>query len=422
MAEYYRTTYGGERRQERKSVLATIIDALMIAITAVVALLFLLTLFVPLMDPRRWGDVSTLGLIAPFIYVAQAIVTLYWLLRWRMVVAVPMILLSCIGLFSLSSFYKFEVRRSYGGQTYGRSAIKVMSYNVRSFINDDGERSIDSMVAIIKGLNPDILCLQEFGFREALDTLLLPLNKLPKTLSRSNLSPAIYSRYPIIRAQRIDSMSGVVWADVVVREDTFRVYNVHLHTTAIRRTDNSYLENHEYLDDGESEHHMRDMVRRLSENNKLRASQVDTISRMIAASPYPAIVCGDFNDVPVSNSYRRMSRRLRDSFRDQGRGYSHTYRGFFDMLRIDYVLASKEFTTLSYDVIDTWGLEVQKRRRDTLVVRRFGYRMPVLGEGVAERLDAESLGRLGSDTAVVNNRLDYSDHYPVLVRLQYDGK
>lgn len=167
---------------------------------------------------------------------------------------------------------------------------------------------------------------------------------------------------------------------------------------------------------------MRDMVRRLSENNKLRASQVDTISRMIAASPYPAIVCGDFNDVPVSNSYRRMSRRLRDSFRDQGRGYSHTYRGFFDMLRIDYVLASKEFTTLSYDVIDTWGLEVQKRRRDTLVVRRFGYRMPVLGEGVAERLDAESLGRLGSDTAVVNNRLDYSDHYPVLVRLQYDGK
>jgi endonuclease/exonuclease/phosphatase family metal-dependent hydrolase len=422
MAEYYRTTYGSDRRQERKSVLATIVDAVMIAVTVVVALTFFFTLLVPVLDPRRWGDISTLGLIAPFVYAAQVVVTLYWVLRWRMTIAVPMILLACIGLFSLSSFYKFEVRRSYGGQTYGRSAIKVMSYNVRSFINDNGERSIDSMVAIIKGVNPDILCLQEFGFREALDTLLLPLNKLPKSLSRSNLSPAIYTRYPIVRAQRIDSMRGVVWADVVVREDTFRIYNVHLHTTAIRRTDNAYLENHEYLEDGESEHQVRDMVRRLSENNKLRAQQVDTIAQLVASSPYPTIVCGDFNDVPISNTYRRMSRRMHDTFRDKGRGYSHTYRGFFDMLRIDYVLTSKGFTTLSYDVVDTWGLEVQKRRRDTIVVRKFGYAMPVLGEGVRERLDAQTLSGYENDTAMVDNRLNYSDHYPVFVRLQYDGK
>jgi endonuclease/exonuclease/phosphatase family metal-dependent hydrolase len=217
-------------------------------------------------------------------------------------------------------------------------------------------------------------------------------------------------------------MRGVVWADVVVREDTFRIYNVHLHTTAIRRTDNAYLENHEYLEDGESEHQVRDMVRRLSENNKLRAQQVDTIAQLIASSPYPAIVCGDFNDVPISNTYRRMSRRMHDTFRDKGRGYSHTYRGFFDMLRIDYVLTSKGFTTLSYDVVDTWGLEVQKRRRDTIVVRKFGYAMPVLGEGVRERLDAQTLSGYENDTAVVDNRLNYSDHYPVFVRLQYDGK
>lgn len=423
MAEYYRTTYGAERRKEQKSVLAVIADTLMIVVTGVVALLFFLTLLVPVLDPRRWGEVSTLGLIAPFVYVAQAVVTLYWILRWRMVVAVPMLLLSCIGLFSLSSFYKFEVRRSYGGQTYPRSAIKVMSYNVRSFIDDNGERSIDSMVAIIKGVNPDILCLQEFGFREALDTLLRPLNKLPKTLSRTNLSPAIYSRYPIIRAQRADSMREVLWADVVVREDTFRVFNVHLHSTEIRRTDNNYLENHEYLEDGESEHHVRDMIHRLSENNKLRAIHVDTVVRMMKSSPYPMIVCGDFNDVPISNTYRRMSRRLRDAFREQGRGYAHTYRGFFDMLRIDHVLASKDFTVLSYDVVDTWGLETQKRRgRDTVVVRRFGSAMPVLGEGVRERLTAEELSKYENDTAAVDNRLNYSDHYPVFVRLRYDGK
>ena len=351
MAEYYRTTYGAENRRKQKSVLAILADALMLVVTCAVALAFVITLFIPTLDPRRWGEIVTLGLVAPFVYSAQAVVTLYWIIRWRMWVAVPMILLSVVGLFSLTSFYNMEVRRTYSGQKYERTAFKVMTYNVRSFIDDNGERSIDSMVAIIKSVNPDILCLQEFGFREAIDSLLKPMNAMPKSLSRTNLSPVIYSRYPIAQAQRIDTMKEVVWADVVVREDTFRVFNTHLHSTEIRRADSQYLENHEYLEGDSSQQHVREMIHRLSENNKSRAVQVDTISQLIASSPYPVIVCGDFNDVPVSNTYRRMSHRLRDAFREEGRGYSYTYRGFFDMLRIDYIMCSKNFSVLSYDVL-----------------------------------------------------------------------
>jgi endonuclease/exonuclease/phosphatase family metal-dependent hydrolase len=278
------------------------------------------------------------------------------------------------------------------------------------------------MIAIIKNVNPDILCLQEFGFREAIDTLLNSMYGLPKSLVRTNLSPAIYSRYPIVQAQRIDTMKEVVWADVVMREDTFRVFSTHLHTTAIRRVDSQYLENHEYLEDDGSNQHFREIIHRLSENNKLRAAQVDTISQLIDSSPYPVIVCGDFNDVPVSNTYRRMSHRLRDAFREKGRGYSHTYRGLFDMLRIDYVLCSKGFSVLSYDVIDTWGLELQKKRGgDTVVVRTFGSELPIMGEGVRERLDEPTIQKLESDGAV-SNRIIYSDHYPVFVRLRYDGR
>jgi endonuclease/exonuclease/phosphatase family metal-dependent hydrolase len=216
-------------------------------------------------------------------------------------------------------------------------------------------------------------------------------------------------------------MRGVVWADVVVREDTFRVFNTHLQSTETPRTEVEYIENHEYLEDEGSQEHIREMIERLSENNKLRALQVDTISQMIAASPYPVIVCGDFNDAPVSNTYRRMSHRLRDAFREEGRGYSYTYRGFFDMLRIDYILCSKDFSVLSYDVIDTWGLELQKRRAgDTIVVRTYGNKMPIMGDGVREKLDATTIKMYEGDSAV-DNRVKYSDHYPVFVRLRYDG-
>ena len=126
------------------------------------------------------------------------------------------------------------------------------------------------------------------------------------------------------------------------------------------------------------------------------------------------IVCGDFNDTPISYTYRTMSRDLNDAFRKVGRGYSHTYRGFFNMLRIDYVLCSDEFAPLSYEVIDSWGLVRAKRwARDTVtyVLRKFGHQMPLKGENVDM-----------PDSMQVDNRVLYSDHYPVFVRLRYDSK
>ena len=433
MADYYGSTYSSSsgHRKNQRSATGLLLDVVMGVVTLCVLLLFVTMLFVPTLDPREWGWVSTLGLIAPFVYVAQALLTLYWIVRWRVVVAILMIVVSMCGVGQLSHFYKFETRRVYTEPNlrprYDSRALKVLSYNVRSFIDDRGERCLDSVVAMIKSLNPDILCLQEMGFSEIADSLLAPLHPMPRSLSRSELSPAIYSRYPIIRAGRIDSLKEFVWADVVVkrgtREDTLRIFNNHLHTTAIRRDDSDYIENHAYLGD-DSLGQVRSMVSRLTENNILRAAQVDTLVQMIAASPYPTIVCGDFNDTPVSYTYRSMARNLRDAFRWAGRGYSHTYRGFFDMLRIDYVMCSEEFEPLSYEVIDSWTLEQTTRRRagqrDTVLVRAFGNAMavPTLDQAreAGERIEQDNTGEW------IDNRVLFSDHYPVFVRLLYNGK
>lgn len=433
MADYYGSTYSSSsgHRKNQRSATGLLLDVVMGVVTLCVLLLFVTMLFVPTLDPREWGWVSTLGLIAPFVYVAQALLTLYWIVRWRVVVAILMIVVSMCGVGQLSHFYKFETRRVYTEPNlrprYDSRALKVLSYNVRSFIDDRGERCLDSVVAMIKSLNPDILCLQEMGFSEIADSLLAPLHPMPRSLSRSELSPAIYSRYPIIRAGRIDSLKEFVWADVVVkrgtREDTLRIFNNHLHTTAIRRDDSDYIENHAYLGD-DSLGQVRSMVSRLTENNILRAAQVDTLVQMIAASPYPTIVCGDFNDTPVSYTYRSMARNLRDAFRWAGRGYSHTYRGFFDMLRIDYVMCSDEFEPLSYEVIDSWTLEQTTRRRagqrDTVLVRAFGNAMavPTLDQAheAGERIEQDNTGEW------IDNRVLFSDHYPVFVRLLYNGK
>lgn len=434
MGDYYKSSYtsSGGRRRNQRSATGLIIDIFVGVITLVVVALFLTTLFVPSLDPRQHGEVSTLGLVAPIIYAMQAALTLYWIVRWRPFIAVVMVFVSLLGVFQLSLFYKLELRRVYSEPNlkprYDKKALKVMSYNVRSFIDDNRERQLDSIVKIIKAVNPDILCLQEMGFSDIADSLLEPLKPMPHSLSRVNLSPAIYSRYPIIKASRMDTLKNFVWADIVIKkdknnEDTIRVFNNHLHSTAIRRDDSNYIENHEYLE-GDSLGKVHSMVKRLTENNRVRAEQADTLAALVAASPYPVIVCGDFNDTPVSYTYRTVARKLNDPYRKVGRGYSHTYRGFFDMLRIDYIFYSDEFEALSYEVVDSWGLEQSVVGRgenaDTVLVKAYGNRMNVPKE---EQLREAMIILADSITPKkIDNRIKYSDHYPVFVRLLYKGK
>ena len=403
MSDYYSGSYGS-RDKHRKSAFGLLADAVMMVVTIPIVVLFVALFFVPYINPNSAAVFSILGLIAPFVYAAMSLLTLYWIVRWRWV-AIPMVVIAFIGIFGLSLFYRPELKRYYE-KSYPSDAVKVLTYNTRSFITDDGKRCLDSIVEIIRATRPDVVCFQEMGFSHKVDSMLKPLkySPLPKSLSRVDLSPAIYSRHPIVMAERIDSMKNFVWADVVIRKDTVRLFNLHLHTTAIRRDEGQYIENHEYLDEEGDMEKLRSMVSRLSENNKLRSVQADTISTIIAASPYPVIVCGDFNDIPVSYTYRRVSRKLEDAFREAGRGYSYTYRGFFDMLRIDYVLYEKHFAALGYEVIDSWGWVDKVQRNDTIRVRKYGNRVSVEQDG--------SRGPY---------KVDFSDHYPVLVYLDMNG-
>ena len=95
MADYYGKTYSSSRRTRRKrSAVGNLIDVVMGAVTLGIVTLFILTLIVPRLDPREYNELSTLGVVAPFVYIAQTLLTLYWFLRWRLWIAVPMTIVS----------------------------------------------------------------------------------------------------------------------------------------------------------------------------------------------------------------------------------------------------------------------------------------------------------------------------------------
>ncbi len=345
-----------------------VIDLVMTLLSVVLFVVATLTLLVPYISPRYLGVLPILALTAQWVYLMAVVLMLYWIIRWRWVHAGVMILVVVVGLFYSDLYYKVELRRNYEQPRYPRSAIKVMSYNLRSFYSDDGQfHTVDSVAAFIRKFNPDIVCLQEYSipskYRHTyIDSLFSRYNItiINKCLEQSISPLAIMSKYRILRsgAVMIESMdslpqSRAMWADLLVGKDTVRVFNVHLNSTSIKSEDQEYITNYRYMSDTARNTKIFDMVRRLNANTVRRSLHVDTLTTVMAATPVAKILCGDFNDTPMSYAYHTLSGDMQDAFSECGSGSGYTFRGFFNSLRIDFVLFDKRFEVLSYDSPDS---------------------------------------------------------------------
>jgi len=108
------------------------------------------------------------------------------------------------------------------------------------------------------------------------------------------------------------------------------------------------------LKDDERLEEIKDISFRLRDAFIKRASQAKIISKHIQNSPYPVIVCGDFNDVPVSYTYRKMKKSLNDSYIEAGKGIGTTYKGKFPAFRIDFIFHSKDLNCLKFNIHDVY--------------------------------------------------------------------
>lgn len=363
MSDVYHSEFDRpEEKRSRGNLPVRLFDLLLTLLSAVVAGVLFLTYLVPYVNPGKVWFFPVLGLAAPGIYVGAVVLTLYWIIRWRWLRAGTMLLLVVVGLFRVSLFWRPEIRRNYGDPDYGRNTFKVMTYNVRGFYDAaDGHSSVDSILTLIDQQDPDIICLQEFNARlaERSESFSLLDEKYERaTYGLKADDPdareaplAVLSKYRILRSGVVLTPKSSVWVDVLLDEDTVRVFNNHLHSTAINASDNEFITSHRFLSDTARETKIRSIVTRLRENSVLRAAQVDSIAEVKAATTTPIVMCGDFNDTPMSYVYRVMADDLQDAFSESGSGYSHTYRGFFNTLRIDYVLSSGTLEPVSYETL-----------------------------------------------------------------------
>ena len=97
----------------------------------------------------------------------------------------------------------------------------------------------------------------------------------------------------------------------------------------------------------------KDMLREYAHRNRLRVEQTQLVLDHIQKSPHPVVVCGDFNDAPLSFIYRKFSNILKDGFFEKGNGFSFSYRGNIPFLRIDYIFTSPTLSFQEYQTVRT---------------------------------------------------------------------
>lgn len=366
---YYGNPYSKRRGGKKGSSLVLFLDILITVLTVIVSIAMLLSFTAQWIHPEKAGLLPVLCLVIPVLYIAEIVLLLYWIIRWKKIAILPLFIIT-IGLFGIGGFFRMDIGRKYSDTTDDKSAFTIMTYNVMGLMQRENNKlysSMDTIAGIISEIRPDILCIPEFQStteapKEKFDTLLSWLEYSTAAYKREirpnrGWGVAIYSRFPIVKSGVIDyqeTSNSTKWADIKIGSDTVRVFCSHLQTTAISPSDQYFITNMDFVTDSTRNEKLGNIYHKLKTNYTIRAHQVDSLAPIIASSPYPVIVCGDFNDTPMSYVYHKMKHGLKDGFRQAGSGMQNTYRGFFDILRIDYIFHSPNMQTLQYHTPDNF--------------------------------------------------------------------
>ena len=313
------------------------------------------------------------GLLFSFFFLLNLVFVIYWLIVGKKKYLLSLILVIA-GLGKLPGIYQLRPKSSSAKIiTTDTSAFKIMSFNVRLFDLYNWFHNTQTRRKIFHFLqeeSPDVICFQEFyssdkkprnfkndiALNEVLQAGYRHVEYTVTLHDSDHWGIATYSRFPIInrRAVHFQKHGGniFIYSDIVFGKDTIRVFNTHLESVRFLREDYKFIQN--LGNDDVEQDEMKgslNIIRRLRRAFIKRAVQVEVLHDTMNASPYPVILCGDFNDTPTSYTYHILHDDLHDAFRESGHGWGKTYRGPFPSFRIDYIFHSSGMYSSNFRTI-----------------------------------------------------------------------
>lgn len=329
--------------------MAKVLRILLLILNGLCAVLLLLSTLTQWVSPSQWWLPSLLSYACPYLF----LVNLLWVVLWLCFVQ-KAFLLSAVAILLRMSFIPLFVQ--VGGSTEWQqddtAALRIMTFNVHGFKGSDGELSTDTgaarFISLVRSEQPDVLSLEEFykPHQYALVDSLERMGYVYHHGARGHMwGVVVFSRYPITPIS--EEGPGKVCTDIVWQGDTLRLISVHLNSYRLTADETHNLSNLNYSDTNVRSifHKMRETI------DQHEREWCEELSPMLADSPHPVIVAGDFNDTPASYLYQQMSKQLNDVFVKQGRGLVATYHAGVQAFRIDHIFCSDTFAVCAYKCI-----------------------------------------------------------------------
>ena len=358
-----------------------LIGKLLLIANSILAIATLLAYVAPYANPSTFWPIAFLGLALPYLLLLNIAFLFYWIFRGKSHFLLSLLIL-ILGYKSIPNFIQLRINTS----EFKESQLKVLSFNVRVFdlyMWSKDKSTRNKIFDFLAKEDPDILCLQEFYHTDVqdptyefktLDTLIQFLSaKNYHVYYTTNLRDQdhwgliTFSKYPILNKGivpfALNDDNSCIYTDIQKNNKIIRVYNTHLASIKLNRHDYKAMQEinkNEYSEDFDKEMMMLSKIRY---GFVRRASQADSIQKSIKESPYPVILCGDFNDTPASYAYKTIKGSLKDAFVESGAGLGRTYIGEFPSFRIDYIfhdnsILPSNFQTHSEELSDHHPISV----------------------------------------------------------------
>lgn len=325
-----------------------------IFITNIIAILLLFSAFLSWrVSPLKTNFFSYIGLGYGFILFLNVLYLVLWILfkKWKLALVSMAALILChkpiTTIFPLTIFPEKAPEQS----------LKILTYNVQGFINESDKKSTKHPILdYIAEIDADIVCLQEYlvsktgqSIRSQRDINRI-LNKYPYQSVTALQSSgnyhiyglAIFSKFPIEETQEIvfnTSFNGAAVYTLDVNGKKIAVANVHFESNGISAEDkklySDFLQNSETVNLEDVTTNIR---LRLGRAYRIRSEQVHKVKNHLAEMEVDeTIICGDFNDTPISYAYAQMKKGMKDAFASTGFGPGISYHQDFFWFRIDNI-------------------------------------------------------------------------------------